>query len=294
VTDADCQATAECVAVAGDCFSVACLGVSYTGTEQQACADTEAGTAWGLGQPCQAATCTSSDGTMHVAAVGSDCSIFEAVPGNGATATIHYEFNTLSADGTAFDVWMRNISDASWEVGEQYDCTLTGVTGVGTYAFSFVEDDIRSTTRHGSECNGPAYDFNSVVCWMAVDGDANSGNGYQPVQLDQGQHDLDCTASMNNGEGGTEDAGFDGILFTTDLSFVPDTEDGPAACNDSDQAFTENCGTNNWGPPQSPTPVPGNCSDIEPEADGTLCSMGGDTCCLSICSTGDPGPGSCP
>jgi hypothetical protein len=189
---------------------------------------------------------------------------------------------------------MRNLADLSWDASEQYTCTLSGVTSVGTYSFSFTETDLSGpTTRHGADCSGMGYA--SIVCWMAVDGDSNGSNGYQPLQLDQGQHDLDCTATMNQTDAfGVEDAGYDGILFTTDLAYVPETEDGPDACNDSDQEFTEDCTTNNWGPPQTPTPVPGNCSDIEPAANGALCSIGGDTCCATVCTTGDPGPGSCP
>ena len=52
---------------------------------------------------------------------------------------ISYTFNTSSPSGTEFNVWMRNVADATWDGGERYVCSLDGVTGIGTLDFEFRE-----------------------------------------------------------------------------------------------------------------------------------------------------------
>lgn len=128
-----------------------------------------------------------------------------------------------------------------------------------------------------------------------MDGDTDPSNGYQSVSFDEGQHILECSITMTDSGFGTEFAGFDGILFTTDTGFVPNEGDGPTTCGDSDQSFTEaNCG-NNW---TNVAPVPSGTGDclLLDEPDGTFCSSGGDTRCASFpgCGSGWPDPGTCP
>jgi len=44
-------------------------------------------------------------------------------------------------------IQLVNAVDSDWDGGEQIDCVLTGVSGVGTFTFSFLEDDLEIWRR---------------------------------------------------------------------------------------------------------------------------------------------------
>ncbi|MDF1565166.1 MAG: cytochrome c3 family protein [Deltaproteobacteria bacterium] len=216
----------------GDCSGPA------AGTEVQVCANNAA---QGAGQPCVSSSCVGDEINL-AGAIGTDCSL-DTQQGQGTeTITLTQTFTTQSPDGTSFKLWMRVSGDDSIEPGEDYDCTLTGVTGVGTLAFSLTKDGMNAGT-YGTGCTGLG--FTERWCWAAA-----NANG--AIQLDRGGHVLSCTISVNNGEGGQERPGFDGIMFTTNTGYVPAESD---TCG-GDAAFTG--GTcQNWGPNQY---VPGGYS----------------------------------
>ncbi len=291
-----CNSTADCGACR-ECYQLTCSGgTPPSGVEHQACADTSDGSNWGAGRPCEAVACLSEGtaaGDATAEAVGGDCYAGVA-SGNTATVTIRYTFNTASASGTPFNLWMRNAIDSSWDANgdagdEWYACTLTGVDGGTTYVFSFFEADLNAG-RHGPGCSTFPGGGASAYCWMAADGDTNATNGSQTLLLDEGNHTLDCTIIVNSNSGSGEDAGFDGIIFTTDTGFIPAENVGPTACADSDATFTAGTctdGGNNWGPNLAPSPgTPDHCGIGAPMADGTACSAG--VCCAGACQ------GSCP
>lgn len=274
INTADCAALgAGCEDLAADCVTLTCAGGA---PEHRACADTEDGNNWGPGRPCQKVTCNREDDQDGDFAIGEDCYSQTPDPVSGSEVTeIEYELNTTSPSGTLFNLWMRNLVDANWGGGaEFYDCYVTGVTGVGTYAFSFLEGDLvpAGALRHGSGCRLIA--ATSRYCWMAVDGNTNAGDAYQPLALDRGAHALHCEISMvESNLANRADAGFDGIIFTTDLGFVPAERYDPIPCGDQDEAFTSGaCATTNWG--VSSSPEVGFCAHDARDRDGEPCTDG--------------------
>ncbi len=271
----DCVGAPLCEATA--CTTVACVNDF---PEHQACSDMESGAAWGQGMPCQAVLCT-DDAQDGAEAIGQDC--FSQTDNHTDTVTITYELNTASPTGTLFNLWMRNALDSSLDAGEQYDCTLSGVTGlVGPLTFGFTETGLRRG-RHGPGCPGFG-SSNGVYCWMAVDGDTDPQT-YDAIPLDQGEHLLSCTITFSSGDR-FEAAGFDGIIFTADLRFIPDEAAGPAACGDSDQAFSDGaCAGTNWGP--NLAPGSGHCAEGTPYRGREVCDdclAGAGNC--SVCRAG--------
>jgi hypothetical protein len=294
-----CYTAADCTTCAapGTCEHIACTNIPVIGTEHQACADTTDGTNWGSDMPCQLATClveNAGPGDAAGGEVGGSCYISSTTTTGALTVTMHYEFNTSTAGN--YNLWMRNVADRSWGPGEQIDCILTGVSG-GSYSFSFLEDDLVNQ-RHGSGCG--SFNYTGRYCWMAADGDSNAVNSYQPIPLDAGQHNLQCTATMNNTGAGYKEAGFDGIIFTTDTLFVP-TETVAETCEDDFYFTSGYCMEGEipasgswWGPNMAPfASGQGYCENYA-EPDGTLCSTGGTTCCSSTCGPGTPSTGYCP
>jgi len=93
-----------------------------------------------------------------------------------------------------------------------------------------------------------------------------------------------CDISFTGPGSGQKDGGFDGIIFTTDLAFVPDEGDGPGVCQDDDEYTAGACTETNWGP--NTAPAPGRCRDDLAVADDLSCSTGGDTCCAGVCVSG--------
>ena len=237
--DGDCTACDQ----NGPCQSAHCVH-----REHFACADDIGPSASSGGGPCLRSTCQESASVNVATAVGGDC----AANGNVGTltSTISYEFETSAVnDGEPFHVWMRNAVDDDHDEGddEAYHCQLTGTTA-GTYVFRVLRAN--ASNRWGEDCEGvgttPRY------CWMALDGDRDAANGYQPVALSAGPHTLHCTITLDHG---SEHSGFDGIIVTNDLYFVPDsTETRAVAGSCDDAAFTAGTCTDttgapfNWGP----------------------------------------------
>jgi hypothetical protein len=186
-------------------------------------------------------------------AVGDDCS-----ESSDSTSTHVTVVNTQSPSGTSFRRWQRIVRDTRWDGGEQYDCSLTGVNGGGTMNFSLTEGSLNGSDGPG--CVG----VNASFCWASYNMTA--------VILDQGSHTLTCDfySSRTN-----EWGGFDGIIFTTDLAYVPD-EGGPAC--DNDGLFTagtcDTPGTLNWGPNEYSTGGSGKCNSNSLLSAGTPCDDG--------------------
>ncbi|MFC1654613.1 hypothetical protein ACFL2F_02305, partial [Myxococcota bacterium] len=247
--DSDCDPPTCPVDSPGDCYETKCEG-GGAATEFQICSDIASGS---NGVPCESTTCTNQNGD-HAEAVGQDC----YSTGN-RTISHTTVFNTQSSSGTSFMVWQRIIADMSYESGEQYNCSLTGVSG-GTANFSLLETPLLNGT-HGPGCAGT--DYNGHFCWAAYN--------LTPFVLDQGEHTLTCSITTN---ATNEFIGFDGIIFTTDLAYVPD-EGGPAC--DSDALFTAGtCNTPplDWGPNEYTSGGGGKCNSNVPLLAGTACDDG--------------------
>jgi hypothetical protein len=200
----------------------------------------------GAGQPCELSECLIEDDSVIAGVVGEACTA-SSTGGISAQAHMRYTFNTASPSGTDFLVWLRIVADTSWDPAEQYDCLLSNVTGVGALAFSITENDIIPNLLNPG-CN--VVTFTEEVCWARA-------AALAPVALDQGTHVLECSTFLNNSTGGVEAAGFDGLIFTTDLTYVPDEQD--TACDDDDLFEAGSC-FGNWGPnvvPAPPVPILG-------------------------------------
>ena len=244
----------------GDCRHNACIGVvTTTGGEFQICSDNSN---QGVGQPCESSSC-SDDDEDDTSAVGADCCK------SRGRVTVNYVFNTQSRLDTPFMLWMRVRRDDDTEndnADERYTCGVTGVNNGGRVDFTYTRNGLRDGA-YGPGPQGQNEDYG----WAAA-------NNWSASAFDPGAHTLSCTI---NTDSYSEIAGFDGYLFTTNLSYVPDEAD--EACND-DGSFTAGSCFGNWGPnwfdPGDVTP--GHCSDGEFDAAGTLCD-----------GAGCPGTGSC-
>jgi hypothetical protein len=263
------------------CQHLACSRELVSSVEQHLCSNTSNdGATWGPDLPCRAAKCISGDIMDHSLSVGTDCA------GASLAIKISYEFNTRSASGTLFRVWMRNLADGDWDNGEQYNCILTGVTGVGDFVFSFTRGGI-AAGDNGTPCVGFA--GTAWLCWMTIDSDSAVA-GPQPVALDQGQHNLTCAITTNRND---EIAGYDGILFTTNTALVPDPLVTSIPCGDVDLRFTQGDCNNNWTN-LDPTEVTKGVCEIVGDVDSTMCATGGNTCCGGSCVNGSPSQATCP
>ncbi len=114
--------------------------------------------------------------------------------------------------------------------------------------------------RYGGLCGW--VDSTPQFCWMTIDGDDIATNGYQPIPLEPGRHALTCTVT---GALTGQDFGFDGIIVTTDASFIPEPYYW-LTCTDN--AFVAGACPYNWGPNRVPEPPGGRCkSEISPAGD---------------------------
>lgn len=285
VATESCNLAADCGLPGGtcpdiptDCQTFRCTGQKL---ERQACADvTLAG--WAVGAPCVASQCAGDnyDGSQ---AIGADC----LARGGGGNISMVYTFTTASSNGTPFNLWMRNMADTDVQTAAWFDCSLTGVTGVGTMTDLTLGETDLLNGRHGPRCN--SFDSgNGYYCWMALDGNTDPSS-YDPISLDQGEHELSCTAGPSSTT--DEPIGYDGIILTSDLSFIPDNAD-TSTCGDNDTTFTAGDCSNNWNP--NSAPALGTCTLDVPVVDGRFCSVdAGNTCCSGSCLN-RPTDGECP
>jgi len=217
-----------CSSSGAACGYGTCTGPTAA-VETQVCADNANE---GAGQPCVSTSCDPADENANVAGrVGGDC----ARGGVTTRLPLDYQavFQTQSPSGTSFHLWMRVVADLGLEAfqGEQYNCTLTGVNGGQTASFVFTDTGMQAGD-YGPGCTSIAY--TEAYCWALATGTS--------IVLDQGSHTLTCNAPVGNVS--NEYVGYDGFLFTTDLTLVPQ-EGTPCG---SDAAMTAGtCGAN-WGP----------------------------------------------
>jgi hypothetical protein len=246
----DCTDVADCASPTcpvdqpGDCYELVCEG-GGTDNEFQICSEAASG------GKCVSTSCTGDD-ENGANAVGTDC-----LRSSGSNSH-SYTFTTQSPSGTQFMIWQRIYMDTGWDSGEQYNCSLTGVNGGGTMNFSLVEGPLNSGT-HGADCDAT----NNNFCWASYN--------LAPVILDQGSHTLSCSISTNRS---TEWGGHDGLIYTTDLAYVPDV--GSPACDNDAQFTGGTCDTPplNWGPNEYTVGGTGKCNSNSPLSSGTPCDDG--------------------
>jgi hypothetical protein len=169
-----------------------------------------------------------------------------------ATVTMTYTFSTQSSAGP-FHIWMRNVADDDHDVSsnnnedEYYDCTLSGVVGSGTESFRYEKPSAAPVAAYGPDCTDVNDD--ARFCWMAANAQGAS-KPYGAFELVPGEHQLTCTINVSSN---SEHVGFDGIIVTNDLRFVPDAEAAPDACAGDDAIFNAGaCDGQNWGPNHAP------------------------------------------